>query len=303
MHVSARVLLIAVAALCWQGGSGLLFAAEPIIVNLWPEKAPGETTELAPEKFLEAKPNEKSDVQRLTNVSQPTLTIYRPAADRDTGAAVVIAPGGGYNILAWDLEGTEVAKWFNSIGVTGIVLKYRVPKRADDPTNRLPLMDAQRAISLTRANAKEWGIDPQRIGMLGFSAGGNLTAKTGTQFEKRSYDAVDHSDQQSCRPDFVMLIYPAYLVEKDNPTQLITADVPLGEATPPFFMVHTTDDPVTPLSSVMLYAALKQKNIPVEMHIYQSGGHGYGLRKSELPISTWTDRAEDWLRARKLLEK
>src|SRR5205807_221696 len=165
-----------------------------------------------------SKPGEKP-VLRISNVSHPTLTVHRPAKDKDTGAAVVICPGGGYSILAWDLEGTEVAKWLNSIGVTGIILKYRVPGRPDDPNHRLPLEDAQRAMSLVRSKAKEWDIDPGRVGMLGFSAGGNLTARACTQFDHRSYDAIDDVDKVSCRPDFGVLVYPAWLVEDDKNRQ------------------------------------------------------------------------------------
>src|SRR5262249_20395631 len=157
------------------------------------------------------KPGENPNVKRLTNVSKPTLTVFRPEKDKDTGAAVLIAPGGGYNILAWDLEGEEVAAWLNSIGVTGIVLKYRVPRRPDEPRDKPPLgpqQDAQRAMSVVRSKAKEWGIDPKRIGMLGFSAGGHLTAATATNFDKRTYEAIDDTDRVSSRPDFAVLVYP-----------------------------------------------------------------------------------------------
>src|SRR5262249_54892297 len=149
--------------------------------------------------------------------SKPTLTIFRPAKEKDTGASVVICPGGGYHILAWDLEGEEVAGWLNSIGVTGIVLKYRVPRRPDQPRDAPPigpLQDAQRAVSLPRSKAKEWGLDRRRIGILGFSAGGHLSAWAATNFDRRAYDAIDDADKESCRPDFAVLVYPAYLLAK-----------------------------------------------------------------------------------------
>jgi acetyl esterase/lipase len=193
-------------------------AEGPLVLEVWPGKAPGETGSIGEEKVLEQKPGERP-VKRLTNVSKPTLTIFRPAKEKDTGAAVLICPGGGYNILAWDLEGEEVASWLNSLGVTGIVLKYRVPRRPDQPKDQPPpgpLQDAQRALSLVRRHAPEWGIDPKRIGILGFSAGGHLAAATAVNFDRRAYASLDAIDQISCRPDFAVLIYPGYLVPRDK---------------------------------------------------------------------------------------
>src|ERR1700722_16502364 len=176
---------------------------KPLVVDVWPGKAPGKTGVIGEEKFLDPNPKDKKPVKRLTNVTHPTLTIFRPAKDKDTGAAVVIAPGGGYNILAWDLEGEEVAAWLNTVGVTGIVLKYRVPRRPGDPKDGGPigaLQDAQRALSLVRSKADDWKIDPNRIGMLGCSAVGHLTAALATNYEKRVYDPIDSIDKVSCRP-------------------------------------------------------------------------------------------------------
>ena len=259
-------------------GSVAVAADKPQTIDLWPGKPPGETADVGQEKVLESKPGEKP-VQRVTNVSHPTLTVFRPAKDKDTGAAVVIAPGGGYAILAWDLEGEEVAQWLNSVGVTGIVLKYRVPRRPGTPGDTAPphaRMDAQRAISLVRANAKEWNIDPKRIGMLGFSAGGNLTAWTCTNFDKRSYEPADEADKESCRPDFAVLIYPAYLLKKD--TDELAPDIRVTKETPPTFFAHAGDDGVRAENSVEMFLALRKAGVPAELHVYASGGHGFGLR-------------------------
>jgi acetyl esterase/lipase len=290
--------LIAIVGMCVTAS-----AAEPaLVVDVWPGPVPGETADIGAEKFLENPPNQRV-VQRLTNISKPTLSIFRPAKDKDTGAAVVIAPGGGYNILAWDLEGTEVAEWLNSIGVTGIVLKYRVPRRANDPKDQPPLRalnDAQRAISLVRSKAVEWNLDPKRIGMLGFSAGGHLTAATATNFDKRSYDAIDDVDKVSCRPDFVVLVYPAYLIEKDKPE--LKPDIRVSKESPPTFFAHAGNDGVSPVNSVAMYLALKKAGVSSELHIYSTGGHGFGLRPSADACSTWPQRCAEWLKVQGILK-
>jgi len=273
-------------------------AEKPLTLPVWPTKPPNETAALPPETDL-TKPEENliagKRIIRLGNVSQPTLTVYRPAKEKDTGAAVVIAPGGGYHILALDLEGDEVAQWLNTIGVTGIVLKYRVPRRpgqGDEPPVA-PLQDAQRSISLVRSKAKEWGIDPNRIGMLGFSAGGHLTAHTTTNSDRRSYEAIDEVDKVSSRPDFMVLIYPAYLTTKA--ADALAPEIRVTKDTPPTFMIHASDDPISPENSAMLYLALKRAKVPAELHIYTSGGHGYGLRRTEQPVTSWPQRLEEWL--------
>lgn len=284
-------------------GSALLAVDKPSVLNVWPGKAPGEMKPLDPEKVLESKPGEKQ-VKRITNVSVPTLTVFRPAKEKDTGAAVIICPGGGYNILAWDLEGEEVAAWLNSIGVTGIVLKYRVPRRSDQPRDQpapLALQDAQRAVSLVRSKASEWQIDPKRIGILGFSAGGNLSARTCIHFEKRSYEPVDEVDKVSARPDFAILIYPAYLTNKEG-TALVP-EIQVTDRTPPMFFAHAGDDPVIAENSVQLYLALKRAKVPAELHLYAKGGHGFGLRPSAQPCSTWPARCEAWLHTQGWLKK
>lgn len=249
-------------------------ADKPQVLDVWPGKAPGEMGNIGDEKFLDQKAGEKP-VKRLTNISKPTLTIFRPEKDKDTGAAVVICPGGGYHILAWDLEGEEVAAWLNSIGVTGIVLKYRVPRRSTDAKDKPPigaLQDAQRAVSLVRSKAGELGLDPKRIGILGFSAGGHLAAAASTNFDKRAYEAVDDVDKVSSRPDFAVLVYPAYLTVKDKDE--LAADIRVSKESPPTFFAHAGNDPVKADNSVIMYLALKRAGVPAELHVYASGGHG-----------------------------
>jgi acetyl esterase/lipase len=295
-----RRVLFALALTAALGFAGPTRAADkPLVVDVWPGQAPGESGKIGEEKM-----EESGNVKRISNVTHPTLTVFRPAKDKDTGAAVVIAPGGGYNILAWDLEGTEVADWLNSIGVTGIVLKYRIPRRPDSPKDQAPpqaQMDAQRAISLVRSKAKDWGIDPRRIGMLGFSAGGHLTAWTSTNFDKRSYEATDAADKESCRPDFTVLVYPAYLANKDR-TGLVP-EIRVTKETPPTFFAHAEDDPVTAESTILMYQALKKEKVPAEMHVYARGGHGFGLRNSDNPCSHWPERCAEWMKAQGLLKQ
>jgi acetyl esterase/lipase len=273
-------------------------SADQPVLNVWPAQAPGETKEIGPEEFRPPQPKQKADVQRLTNVSQPTLTLFQPPEGKRSGVGVIICPGGGYSILAWDLEGTEVANWFNTLGVTAAVLKYRVPRRDGDMANTLPLMDAQRAISLLRGKASELGLDPARIGILGFSAGGNLAAATCLKYEERQYTKLDATDDVSCRPDFALLIYPAYLADNDG---ALKPEYQPTKQTPPMFFALALDDRITIDGSLAMTRALKTAGVPVETHIYDAGGHGFGLRKSDLPAHTWPDRAADWLKHRKLL--
>ena len=277
-------------------------AAEPQFIDLWPSTAPGETggigeerdTTTAKDNLIAGKP-----VIRLGNVSKPTMAIYRPPADKQNGAAVIVCPGGGYHILAMDLEGTEVCEWLNSIGVTGILLKYRVPKRAD-AEKPAAFQDVQRAVGLVRAHAKEWNIDPKRIGVLGFSAGGHLAAHLSNQCDPRSYSAIDDADRLSCRPDFVVLIYPGGLTSKEQGDRL-APELTVNSNTPPTFMAMAQDDPVR-VENVLVYAAaLRKAEVPFELHVYPTGGHGYGLRASKDFVTTWPVRVSDWMRSRGIL--
>jgi len=231
---------------------------------------------------------------RLGNVSKPSITVYRAPKDKATGATVIICPGGGYHILAWDLEGTEVAESFNRMGVTAVVLKYRVPVRKGRPRFEAPLQDVQRATGIVRSRSKEWGIDPTRIGVLGFSAGAHLAAALSCNSEKRSYTVLDAADKVSCRPDFVTLIYPAYLVEEG--TTRLPPELGLSEAVAPTFIVQTEDDSDLVGGSLFYYLALKQAKVPAEMHLFAKGGHGYGLRPSSAPVTGWPKMVENWLR-------
>jgi acetyl esterase/lipase len=251
-------------------------AGEPIVLDLWPGPAPGELGTIPPETTEKATPTKA--FATVTNISKPTISVYRPTT-KPTDCAVIVCPGGGYNLLAIEHEGTEVAEWLNSLGVTAIVLKYRVPRREGTPRGEPPpqaLMDAQRALSLVRSRASEWQLNPNRIGILGFSAGGHLSAWAACQSNQRSYETTDDADRVSCRPDFAILVYPGGMVKRD--TIELNPQIRVGSDTPPMFLAHAGDDNVSPQNSVALYLALKEAKIPAELHIYTKGGHGYGLR-------------------------
>ena len=298
----SSVALSVVACLCvaWP----LTAADPPRVVQVWPGVAPDETGNVGEERSLMSPRLDRKQVEvteptrMVTNVSRPTLTVYRPAKDKDTGTAVLICPGGGYWNLYWQLEGEEVAAWLNSLGATGIILKYRVPRRPDDVKGepaRRPLQDAQRAVSLVRSKAKEWGIDPKQIGIVGFSAGGHLAIATATNFDRRSYSPIDEIDKISCRPDFAILAYPGYLKAKDKEELAPGLRIPAG--TPPVFLAHGGADLISdPAHSVVMYLALKRANVPAELHVYATAAHDFGVRPSDHPCSTWTQSCAAWLR-------
>lgn len=277
---------------------------KPLVVDLWPGKVPDEAGDIGLEKVrmspqLDRKQVEVTEPTRLiTDVSKPSITIYRPPKDKDSGTAILVCPGGGYWNLYWQLEGEEVAAWLNSRGITGIILKYRVPRRADDVKEepaRRPLQDAQRAVSLVRTKASEWGINPQRIGMVGFSAGGHLTIATATSFGKRTYEPEDDIDRVSCRPDFAILVYPGYLKAKDKDELSPALSIP--PATPPVFLAHGDEDIISPPQhSVCMYLALKRASIPAELHVYSQSAHDFAVRTNDHPCSAWTKACEQWLR-------
>jgi acetyl esterase/lipase len=275
------------------------------VIDLWPKTVPDEPGAIGPERIrmspsLDRKRVEVTESTRLiTDVSKPTITILRPEPGQNSDTAIIICPGGGYWDLYWQLEGEEVAAWVNSLGATGIILKYRVPRRPDEPKDqpaRRPLQDAQRAVSLLRSKAAELGIDPHHIGIVGFSAGGHLAIATATAFEKRSYPPVDDIDKLSCRPDFAILVYPGYLKAKDKDELAPGLQVPAG--TPPVFLVHGGADIISPPeNSLLMYLALRRAGIPAELHVYARTAHDFGVRRSDRACSAWTDSCATWLRA------
>jgi acetyl esterase/lipase len=274
--------------------------AEPeVAVRLWPGMAPGDES-FSGEEQDTTKPSDNlvadRRVVRLGGVSDPTLTVYRPSADIDTGAAVLVFPGGGYHILAMDLEGTEVCEWLNSLGVTAVLVKYRVPRREDRERYAAPLQDAQRALGMVRHRAMELGIDPERIGVLGFSAGGHLAATLSTNHASRTYEPMDAADAVSCRPDFTVLVYPGYLVVREEGDR-VSPELEVTEKTPPTFLVMAQDDGVRVENALFYYLALKRAGVPSELHVYATGGHGYGLRRTGELVTTWPDRVADWMRS------
>src|SRR6266516_2878286 len=289
-------------------------AAEPLVVEIWPGKVPDESGNIGAERFrmspaLDRKQVEVTEPTRMiTDVTKPTLTIYQPPKEKNTGTAMLICPGGGYWDLYWELEGEEVAAWLNSLGMTGIILKYRVPRRPGDVRGEPPLgplLDAQRAVSLVRSRAAEWGVDPERIGMVGFSAGGHLALATATTFEKRTYKPIDAIDEVSCRPDFAILCYSGYLKAKDKDE--ISPGIRIPADTPPILLTHANDDSESvggsnAEHSAIMYLALKRAGIPVELHIFATGNHDFGVRQNEKLPSSWTQLCVRWLRSQGFLK-
>src|ERR1700727_1195575 len=276
----------------WQPASG------HTQIPIWPKGAPGATPATNPPAEADTTISKDNLIAgkrliRLGNVSNPTITLYQPTT-KATGAAIVVFPGGGYHILAMDLEGTEVCDWLTASAIVCIILKYRVPDSGPYPKSSAALQDAQRAVGLVRSHADEWHIDPRRTGVLGFSAGAHLAAALSTHFDQRLYDPVDASDKLSCRPDFAVIVYPGYLALADQ-TFAPNADIHPTAQTPPPFLVQAEDDTVHVENSIVYFLALKNAKVPAELHIYAQGGHGYGLRRTELPVTTWPQAVEVWL--------
>jgi acetyl esterase/lipase len=301
-----------IVALCVASTFTSLHAQKPVWqpsaghtqIPIWPGAAPDPQPSAGPETL-------KTDATDLVagkpwvyinNVSHPTMTIYAPKG-KNTGVAVVVLPGGGYQILAIDLEGTEVCDWLTSRGITCVLLKYRVPgegklpKSGPYPESPMALEDAQRTMGLVRLHAAEWHIDPHKIGVLGFSAGGHLSAAISTHYARRLYPAIDAADKESCRPDFAVPIYPGHLWIDDNKFEL-NPNVPVTRQTPPTFLLQNEDDHVDGINqSLVYYIALKNAGVPVEMHLYAQGGHAFGLRRTKLPVTAWPQLVETWLQS------
>ncbi|MFY0650533.1 MAG: alpha/beta hydrolase [Cyclobacteriaceae bacterium] len=254
-------------------------------VYIWPDDVPDET-EAKHEPVVSD--NKARNVTRLTDVTNPAFTVYQPEDSKRNGASVIICPGGGYNILAIDLEGHEIAEWLTGLGYTTFVLEYRVPKKEPGA-----LQDLQRAIRLVRANAKKYQIDENKIGVMGFSAGGSLCARASTRYEDQTYDKVDKNDDLSARPDFTMLVYPAYLDKGEN--RSLTPELKVDKNTPPMFIFETADDKHGN-SALVMSGALRDAKVPVEVHLMPEGGHGYGLRPGNVAGETWPGLAEKWLK-------
>ena len=288
--------------------TSLLGAAAPQVFPLWPGTPPGPPAKVEGEERDLTKPDDKliagRRIIKLGHVSTPQMHVYLPDKTKANGGAVLVCPGGGFSILAWDLEGTEVAEWLNSLGFAAIVVKYRVPTRehgdtlneqGNTPRKAVgPVMDAQRAMSLTRSKAAEWSLDPQRIGIMGFSAGGETAGLTAILRNERIYPKVDAADEQSCAPNFALPIYPGGFYDKETaglkPYLTITKD------TPPMFFAMAQDDHVNSLNCTVLYTALTKEKVPAELHLFTSGGHGYGLRATDEPVTRWPELAARWLR-------
>ncbi|HEX8357066.1 MAG TPA: alpha/beta hydrolase [Segetibacter sp.] len=285
-------------------------AAQEISLPLWPAgKVPNY------QKTDEKEKSDSTDMVRISMVQNPAIAVFLPTKKHATGQAVVICPGGGYGILAYNWEGTDVAKWLNSKGIAAIVLKYRLPNaKSNIVPHQSPLMDAQRAIRMVRSNAEKWNIKRDKIGIMGFSAGGHLASTAGTHFSAGNANAADSIDRLSSRPDFMILVYPVITMSQstmhsgsrnnligNSPDATLanfySAELNVTKETPPTFLVHATDDGGVPVeNSLAFYQALKTNKIPVEMHIYPKGGHGFGLALGIPGTESWTDRCIDWLR-------
>jgi acetyl esterase/lipase len=300
LFVFSGVIFLPAQTASWQPSPG--HTQQPI----WPGKVPDaqrlpgpETMKIDSDFFVAGR-----HVTGVFNVNKPTMTVYMPTG-KSTGAAILVFPGGGFQGLAIDLEGTEVCDWLTSAGITCVLLKYRVPSLPYDwhckcrpnglAISTLALEDAQRTMGLVRFRANEWHIDPHKIGVLGFSAGGYLAAEISTHFDRRLYAPVDAADRESCRPDFAVAIYPGHLWTEDkfelNPRIRVTSQ------TAPTFLLQAENDPTDPVQNSLAYfAALKQASVPVEMHLYAQGGHAFGMRRTEFPITEWPKMVERWLR-------
>lgn len=262
----------------------IVFGQPSDTIYIWPDNVPGEAN---PKHPSVEHPNKNGNTTRLTDVTNPILVRFDPSEEIKNGGAFVVCPGGGYSILAIDKEGYEIAEWLTSIGYTAFVLQYRVPDKKQGA-----LMDVQRAIKVVRSHAAGWLLDQTRIGVMGFSAGGSLSARASTLYTDQSYPVYDSQDSASCKPNFTMLIYPAYLDLGKN--RNLTPELKVDKNTPPMFIFATADDPYSN-SALVMTTALRDAKVPVELHLLPHGGHGYGMRKGSYAGKTWPALAEEWL--------
>lgn len=282
--------------------------AQNTVLPLWPNDIPNSIKTDEKEEVV------SKDIVRISKVQVPQIEVYLPAKKIATGQAVLIFPGGGYGILAYDWEGTDFAKLLNAKGIAGIVVKYRLPgSKSVTEKHKVPLQDAQRAIRTVRHNATEWNIDPNNVGIIGFSAGGHLASTLGTHYNEEVYAKQDAIDQLSARPDFMTLAYPVITMGDlnthggsrknllgENPTQKMldhfSNELQVTPDTPPTFLLHATDDPGVPVeNSLLFYTALLKNKVPAEMHIYPTGGHGFALGLQDSHLATWTDQWIGWM--------
>ncbi|NBV33393.1 MAG: alpha/beta hydrolase [Proteobacteria bacterium] len=273
-------------------------AAEPIAIKLWPDGAPGKTSPIseATQKLIDSN---KPSPSRVTNVMDPEITVYKP--ENPNGACVIVAPGGGYYFLSWTNEGTQVCDWLNSIGVTAVLLKYRTPTRDDPNPFEKPSADALRAIGLVRHHAAEWGVDPKRVGILGFSAGGNLVGHVSCDRGERSY-VVDPKLDDSRGPDFAVMVYGGGFLDKEDPSKFRSGfSVPTDA--PPMFLIVAHDDKSNPVEMTRIYLEYKKLGIPAEIHIFASGGHGFGMKPGTQPANAWPQRCGEWMASMGYLKK
>ncbi len=258
-------------------------------VFLWSGDAPDDVPGEVGEETVEV-----NGVKRVSNVTKPTISYYLADNEIANGTTVVVCPGGAYKILAIEHEGEDVCHWLNRLGIHAVLLKYRVPRRKNREPYAAALQDAQRAMSLVRQAGKSWKVPLTKLGIIGFSAGGNLAIRTATSFAKRTYDPFDLADQLSCRPDFALLLYPAYLISESEP-MVLDPSIKITKNCPPMFFAHTGDDHIPAEGSVLTYLALEKAGVVgSELHIYPFGGHGFGLRSNKHPVTDWHARAQDW---------
>src|SRR6266545_2515330 len=319
MNAEYRLRIVLLGLLAFAAADAPLFAQHDgwhpspghVQISIWPGAIPDAQPVSGPEiaaPVIDASGNKKLVGAKpwayVENVSRPTMTVYSPRG-RNTGAAVVVFPGGGYNILAVDLEGTEACDWLTSKGITCVLLKYRVPCAKVGPYRdcTTALQDAQRTLGLVRFHAPQWHIDTRKVGVLGFSAGGHMVAAISTHFEKRLYPPVDAADEESCRPDFAVALYPGHLAVPEKNFAL-NPDIQVTSRTPPTFLLQAEDDPVDPVeNSLVYYSALRRAGVSAEMHVYAMGGHAFGLRPTESPITQWPQLVEKWLTTIRMISK